>query len=144
MAVTFHWARVRAFCNATEDPEIVKGLISGLTGSEEISVDVTEGHHGNPITILEVTLKRSREINAMYKSLGLEILGTLLSEIDERMDDDCIFYVRLDKQPLVAGEMSLSTGGDSLFIHGKVVAHPARKDVAMANLRDFLTKVTQP
>ncbi|NLL95196.1 MAG: hypothetical protein GX224_05545 [Thermoplasmatales archaeon] len=143
MAPVFHWAKVRAFSHATEDPETVRGLLTELTGVEEVDVETAEGHHGNPILIMEATLWNSGKINAMYESLGLDILRRASSETEDRLDEDLVFHLRLDKQELAMGNRMLSAGGDTVTVLGKVIAHPAKREVALANLSDFLEKVTR-
>ena len=61
MASTFHWIRVKAICYATEDEELLCDVVSGMTGVEELDVDVSEGLHNNPRTVIDANRSKNRE-----------------------------------------------------------------------------------
>ena len=52
-----------------------------------------------------------------------------------------MFYTRLDKQRAVCGEYKIAHHGDVISITGKVASNPARKEVAMENMTQFLKKL---
>ena len=139
MQVTFHWIRVQAFCYATERRELLEETMAELLGTDEFEEEISEGEHGNVMTILEARLSKQREFNALFRKLGKDICDWIIEDIDNRVDDDCMFYVRLDKQKAVQGEYSVAHQGDVFAITGKVQSHPAKKEVAVRTLREFLT-----
>ena len=57
------------------------------------------------------------------------------------MDDDCVFYVRLDKQKAVCGEYAITHGGDVISITAKIMAHPAKKEVALKVITDYINQM---
>ena len=138
MQVTFHWVRVQTFCYATEKRELLEEMTE-LLGTDEFQEDISEGEHGNIMTILETRLTKQREFNSLFKKLGPEICQWILDDIDNRIDEDCVFYMRLDKQKAVQGIYEVAHHGDVVAITGKVQSHPARKDVAVRVMSDFLT-----
>ncbi|MBP3385466.1 MAG: exosome protein [Candidatus Methanomethylophilaceae archaeon] len=139
MQVTFHWVRVQTFCYATEKRELLEETMTELLGTDEFQEDISEGEHGNIMTILETRLTKQREFNSLFKKLGPEICQWILDDIDNRIDEDCVFYMRLDKQKAVQGIYEVAHHGDVVAITGKVQSHPARKDVAVRVMSDFLT-----
>ena len=139
MQVTFHWVRVQTFCYATEKRELLEETMTELLGTDEFQEDISEGEHGNIMTILETRLTKQREFNSLFKKLGPEICQWILDDIDNRIDEDCVFYMRLDKQKAVQGIYEVAQHGDVVAITGKVQSHPARKDVAVRVMSDFLT-----
>ena len=139
MQVVFHWVRVQTFCYATEKRELLEETMTELLGTDEFEEEISEGEHGNVMTILESRLTKQREFNALFKKLGPEICGWIVEDIDNRIDDDCVFYIRLDKQKAVQGIYEVAHHGDVIAITGKVQAHPAKKEVAVRTLREFLT-----
>ena len=139
MQVTFHWVRVQTFCYATEKRELLEETMAELLGTDEFQEDISEGEHGNIMTILETRLTKQREFNSLFKKLGPEICQWILDDIDNRIDEDCVFYMRLDKQKAVQGIYEVAHHGDVVAITGKVQSHPARKDVAVRVMSDFLT-----
>ncbi|MBR2348467.1 MAG: exosome protein [Candidatus Methanomethylophilaceae archaeon] len=139
MQVTFHWVRVQTFCYATEKRELLEETMTELLGTDEFQEEISEGEHGNIMTILETRLTKQREFNSLFKKLGPEICQWILDDIDNRIDEDCVFYMRLDKQKAVQGIYEVAHHGDVVAITGKVQSHPARKDVAVRVMSDFLT-----
>ena len=139
MQVVFHWVRVQTFCYATEKRELLEETMTELLGTDEFVEEISEGEHGNVMTILESRLTKQREFNALFRKLGPEICGWIVEDIDNRIDDDCVFYIRLDKQKAVQGIYEVAHHGDVIAITGKVQAHPAKKEVAVRTLREFLT-----
>ena len=143
MQVVFHWVRVQTFCYATEKRELLEETMTELLGTDEFEEEISAGEHGNVMTILEARLTKQREFNALFRKLGPEICGWIVDDIENRIDDDCVFYIRLDKQKAVQGQYEVAHHGDVVAITGKVQAHPAKKDVAVRTLKEFLTGLDQ-
>lgn len=143
MASTFHWVRVKAICYATEDEDLICDTVSRLAGTEELEIDISEGLHNNPLTVVDANLSKNKEYATLFGNLGSKILGELIEDIDARVDDDCVFYMRLDKQKAVCEEYELCHGGDVISITAKVMAHPARKEVALKVITDYLQSLLQ-
>lgn len=139
MQVTFHWVRVQTFCYATENEELIGETMAELLGNEEFEVELSEGEHGNMMSIMESRLTKQREFTALFKKLGKDICDWIVEDIENRVDEDCVFYIRLDKQAAVQGRYEVAHHGDVIAITGKVQSHPARKEVAVRILREFLT-----
>lgn len=136
---TFHWMRVQTFCYATERKELLEEAMEILLGdANEYSEDESVGEHGNVMTILEAHLTHQRQYRNLFVNLGEPVRQWILDDIENRIDD-CVFYIRLDKQKAVQGIYEPAHHGDVMAITGKVQSHPARKDVAVRNLKEFLT-----
>ncbi len=147
MAHVFHWVKVKVVCYATENEELLHDVAVKLTGIEDdesYDVDISEGMHGNPITVIDVNVTHRKDFDRLFRNLGSEILSTLADELDDRVDDDDLFYMRLDKQSAVRGEYVLSHGGDVISITAKIAAHPAKKAIAVGLMRDYLTDLREP
>ncbi len=147
MAHVFHWVKVKVVCYATEDEELLHDVAVGLTGIEDdeaYDVDISEGMHGNPITVIDVNVSHKKDCDRLFRNLGSDIITTLLDELDERIDEDDLFYMRLDKQSAVKGEYRLSHGGDVISITAKIAAHPAKKEIAVGLMRNYLTDLSSP
>ena len=141
MASTFHWIRVKAICYATEDEDIICDTVSQLAGTEELDIDISEGLHNNPLTVVDANLTKNKEYATLFGNLGEGVLRGILEDIDARVDDDCVFYVRLDKQKAVCGEYAITHGGDVISITAKIMAHPAKKEVALKVITDYITQM---
>ena len=144
MASTFHWVRVKAICYATEDEDLICDTVSELTGSEELDIDISEGLHNNPLTVVDVSLTKNKEYATLFANLGEDIIRQILEDLEQRIDDDCVFYMRLDKQKAVGGVYEISHSGDVISITAKIVAHPAKREIAVENAKAYLTRMVLP
>ena len=143
----FHWVKVKAVCYATEDEDLIHDVMMELIGTDDdecFDVDISEGLHGNPITVIDANLTHNKEYERLFRNIGEETLRTVLEEIEQRVDDDCVMYMRLDKQKAVGGVYELSHSGDVISITAKIVSHPAKKEVAVKNAKEFLTRMLLP
>ena len=138
MQLAFHWVRVQVFCYATERQELLEETLAELLGTDEFTEDVSEGEHGDTMLILEARLTKQSEYNALFRKLVSDIRECIKADVENRVDEDCVFYMRLDKQKAVRGEYEVAHHGDVISITGKIQSHPARKDVAEANIVAFL------
>ena len=146
MASAFHWVKVKAVCYATEDEDLIHDVMIQLTGTDDeecFDIDISEGLHGNPITVIDANLTHSKEFDRLFSNLGKEVLEQLLPELNDRIDDDDTFYMRIDKQKAVQGTYELSHSGDVISITGKVAAHPAKKDIAVKVMEGFIQKLLE-
>ena len=142
-ATTFHWMRVQTFCYATERKELLEEVMEELLGDAEYSEELTESEHGNTMTILEARLTKQRQYRELFERLGPDIRSWILEDMDNRVDDDCMFYIRLDKQKAVLGTYEVAHHGDVIAVTGKIQSHPARKEVAARTLSEFLAGLGQ-
>jgi Predicted exosome subunit len=141
MQGTFHWFRVQVFCYATEKEDLIHDSMVELLGTDEFDCDIAESEHGNRLIVLGAELTKQRTFEAIFKKIGKDVVAQVIDDLDNRVDDDCVFYLRLDKQKLVQGEYKIVHHGDVLSLTGKVVSHPARKEIATRNLLQFLSSL---
>ena len=147
MASVFHWVKVKAVCYATEDEDLIHDVMEELTGIEDddsFDIDISEGLHGNPITVIDANLTHNKEYERLFRNIGEGPLKSVLEEIEDRVDDDCILYMRLDKQKAVQGIYEISHSGDVISITAKIVAHPAKKEIAVKNAKEYITRMLLP
>ena len=137
----FHWVKIRLFCYATEDEERLHDLIVSVAGTDEADAEISDGHHGNQMIIFSADLKGDAECRELFRRLGKDIVSEIAGNIDGRMDDDCVFYMRLDKQAAVSGRYAIAHHGDVVSITCKIASHPAKKELAVNNMKKFLDAV---
>lgn len=142
-----HHGRLNAFCHATEDAGKVKEAIRGLTPFDwekrkdlAIESERLEGQFGNPIISLTLNLD-GKDCAAAFKHIikGLpEGEAELVARtVGERTDDNCFFYIRLDKQ--AAFDKSARLGKiDVVQFSAKLAAYPAKKENAILSARKLL------
>lgn len=151
----FVYVQLRTFCHATEDLTMVETALANAAGfdlddeeeqkrfRQTLTTTRSSGHFNNPIEILEVEMRRSREMRRFWDRLFAEgtVARRLLREADERLDDDLVFWFRIDKQEAAMGDVALSRGEDVVHVRAKVATYPKDREVALRFLEGFLGEV---
>lgn len=139
-AVPFHYVDLRTFCFATEDEKRVEAALRTLLPADfEIDRMENEGHHGDRIVILSTRVENADDIRYVLAQLAsLPQIDRVIEELDERIDDNCSMFMRLEKQAAFSDEVRL---GDGITLRAKVEAYPAKKPEAVENAREALTAV---
>ena len=108
------------------------------SGTEEISITRTEGHFGNSIIIFEAGLTKTGNMRTFLQQLkDAGILKQFLNRTGQRLDENCVFHFRLDKQKAFAGELALAETKDVIDISVKVAAYPARRELALVAVGEW-------
>ena len=98
--------------HATEDiSKIFQSFEDVLNIKEDdFTLEEVEGHYENPIIMLKAKIVKKQAQNLMNKMLELlpdVQINELIEEIEERTDDSR-FHMRLDKQELIKGNLTVS------------------------------------
>lgn len=142
----FHWLRLRATAHATEDVERVADAVRHLAGLEPEAFEaactrtVIEGHFGD-VTWVEAELKRAREVRTALERLlpdGADDRARLRDELERRVDDDGVLYLRFEKQAAAQGRVAPTTGEDAVQVRLRVEVHPAGRERALEALAHLL------
>ncbi|PSP49476.1 hypothetical protein BRC60_06330 [Halobacteriales archaeon QH_1_68_42] len=135
-AVPLHYVDLRAFCYATEDDQRVEAALrTFLPEGAELDRAESEGHHGDRILVVSARVERADEMRHVLDRLAeLDDVDSVVEELDERVDDNCAFYLTLDKQAAFNGEIRR---GDGITFRSKVEAYPAKREKAVANAREL-------
>jgi hypothetical protein len=131
----------RAFSHATEDEAKVVQALKFASGAEDITREVTEGYHGNPIIVFEVFLKERRRSRDFFIRLDEGTIREIIGSLEKRMDEDCNLYLRLDKQEAFLGNLKMTTSDDAIAVRAKVESYPKRLENAMKSVTEFLESV---
>ena len=136
-SVPFHYIDLRTFCYATEDEKRVEGALRTFLPEEfEVERATSEGHHGDRIVVLSTRVERADEMRHVLDRLSdLDTASQLAAELDERVDENCSLFLRLDKQAAFNGDVRL---GEGITFRAKVEAYPAKKEQAVENAREAL------
>ncbi|GAA0507156.1 hypothetical protein SAMN04488066_101274 [Halorubrum aquaticum] len=139
-AVPFHYVDLRAFSYATEDEKRVEEALRSLL-PEDAELDRVEnvGHHGDRIVVLSARIERADGMRHVLDRIAeLDDLDRVLEELDQRVDDNCALFMRLDKQAAFRGDVRLGPG---ITVRAKVEAYPAKKEAAVENARETLSRL---
>ena len=98
--------------HATEDISKIFQSFYDILEIEEESFSITEttGYYENPIIMLNAKLVKKQAksfMNKFLKLLSKNQINQLIEEIEERIEDSK-FHLRLDKQELIKGVVTLS------------------------------------
>jgi len=137
-SIPLHYVDLRTFCYVTEDEKRVEEALATLLPEEfDIQRTESEGHHGDRIVVLTARIENADDVrHVLAKLSALEDLDRLVQELPERVDEDCTFFVHLDKQAAFDGVVEL---GQGIALRAKVEAYPARKEAAVENAREALS-----
>ena len=133
----------RVFCHATEDEIKVDQALKFASGAEDITREVTEGYHGNPIIKLEVFIKEKRRSRDFFSRLDEDVIQELVVTLEKRVDDDCNLYLRLDKQEAFLGNLKMTTSDDAIAVRAKIESYPKKRETAMKSVTEFLESMVQ-
>lgn len=133
----FHYVDLRAFCYATEDEErVLRALRTILPEETEIDREETEGHSGDRILVLSTRVENADEIRHVFDRVReADEFERIVDELDQRIDEDCSLFLRLDKQAAFQDRVAL---GEGITLRAKVEAYPAKRDAAIENAREAL------
>ncbi|MCK5562376.1 MAG: hypothetical protein KAJ51_17380 [Thermoplasmata archaeon] len=145
----------RTYCHATEDPGKVKSALGFLIGEKNLdeppdkksykfTTSKTKGYFGNPIITYEIDIRRSKEIKQFWtrlNELNPKLVAKFRDEISEMIDDNCSFHLRFDKQSAFQERYELTVHGDCVVFKAKIRAYPAKKEIALKNIVQFLDKL---
>ncbi|QIO22608.1 RNA-binding protein [Haloarcula sp. JP-L23] len=139
-SVPFHYVDLRTFCYATEDEKRVEeALRTFLPEDWEIERTESEGHYGDRIVVLSARIENADDVRHVLSQVAtLDDIDDVRAELDDRVDDNCSFFLTFDKQAAFGGEVRR---GDGITLRAKVEAYPAKREKAVANARELLDEL---
>lgn len=126
------YVEISVIAHATED---VNKVLQALTNTvpKEFSDEVhfvkqhTQGHYGNPITIIKARIKRRRQAEAYVRNLVASLAeatrATISSNLAQHLDEEGNLYIRLDKQKAYTGILTAEQR-DPIRIRVRLNVHP--------------------
>lgn len=111
----------RAYVRATEIIERVVTAVSNIFPVEarpiiSITISSAEGQVGDSISIVSVLLEGRENCEAVFdfilKEMKIEGQKALKRSIELRLDDDCVFFLRIDKQVAYLEEVKITDKTD--------------------------------
>lgn len=128
------------FCKPEEDLESLETALLTLfpfsLEEEKIKLKKTTASifEERKITILTITLEKERHtsqfLDVFIADLSPEQKHLLFSQ-ENRLDDECQFFIRLDKDALLDGKLLLTDSGHCVHIRITIAAFPKKRDAAL-------------
>jgi hypothetical protein len=103
---------IQVIVHATEDLEKIFAAFRETfdVDREEFAMQNLTGHFENPIIFLHSRIKKKKAqffVKKLVSSMPREQVNTIIEDLENRYDDSTL-YLRISKQSLVKGEISLS------------------------------------
>lgn len=129
---------IQTLVHATEDFDKVLTCLKNIIPCEfSYATEKTLGHFKNPIYILNVVLRKRKEIEkfiaALNERLSSEDRKKIKEELEERLEEGRL-YVRLDKMRAYCNEVAL---GEGIQVTLTATSYPFDKEKILAGLRNF-------
>lgn len=141
---------LRVFVKIGENPQQIREMLLKLIPfdfeKEKIALKPkrTMGFNQEEITIFELKLKKKKHtsifLDLLKNHLSSESKNQLIETLEKRLDDECNFFVRLNKSKLLYNDQyELTTEGDCFHIKIDIAVFPKRKDNAIKEIQEFFT-----
>jgi RNA binding exosome subunit len=139
-SVPFHYVDLRAFAYATEDEKrVADALRTFLPEDTELERTISEGHYGDRIAVLSARVETADGLRHVLSHVAeAPDIAAVREELDDRVDDNCSFFLTFDKQAAFEGEVRR---GDGITLRAKVEAYPAKRENAVENARETLREL---
>lgn len=131
--------KVSVFVKTTDDEAAVKKHLLGLVPfdfEEEKLVlqrNKATGFNQREIIILEVDFQKERLTNKFLEFLKSKFNDQQKESIlkqENRLDEECNLFIRLDKAKLLSGEYWITDKGDCYHIRISIAAYPKKREKA--------------
>ncbi|MCD6276055.1 MAG: exosome subunit [Thermoplasmata archaeon] len=137
-----HSVNFRCIAHATEDLEKVMRAMEFVTGRNDFEIKREKGYYGNEIIIIELVIKRKKEIENFWRRMKeFGVVEEILPILDEIVDSHGNLYLRFDKQEAYLGRLALATHGDVIALRAKIKSYPMKKKIAMENFKKFIRRI---
>lgn len=141
-----HTITLSVFIRPGEDEESVRQALISLVPleleKEKVNLRRTVAKANisgqSDIVIYEIVLEKERHTRQFIDFLKSRLSAGQKRELasqENRVDDECCFYMRLDKQKLLSGEYGLTDGGDCFHVRMSIAAYPKKREEALAVVR---------
>ncbi|KAA9397952.1 RNA-binding protein [Haloarcula sp. CBA1130] len=139
-SVPFHYVDLRTFCYATEDDKRVEqALRTFLPEDYPIERAQSEGHYGDRIIVFSARVENADDVrHVLTQVASAPDIDAVRAELDDRVDDNCSFFLTFDKQTAFGGSVER---GDGITLRAKVEAYPAKREKAVENARELLEEL---
>lgn len=142
-----HNIKVKVFSNSEDDKNKVLDTLKSLfpfdleKEKRKINSNDATGFEDKKISILEITIDKARHTNSFLKNLNLKLnkkqKELLIKQIESRLDENLIFYIRLDKNKLLNREYSLTDTGNCFHISLPIACYPKSRETALVKLKEI-------
>ena len=142
-----HNIKYRMFVYENEDEQELRTALNNIFPDVIPEVEEAEGLLEDEIIILSGVIDKKRYLkdflNNLFDELGTDEIIKLYDDIDKKMDDQCNLFLRLSKEDAIDEDWHIIDNGDSIHLKIKVEAYPAKKEIAVKNMKEFIKEKLQ-
>jgi len=139
-----HYLAARVLCLPSEIEHVSSALKLLMGGGEnkQIAVSATEPTEGATFALVQTSLKKESDINALFKFITTHLSEQekkqLVQEADSRIDDHLDFFIRFDKEEWMSHKkLKLTTQGNCFHLTFAMAAYPKNKERAVALVKEI-------
>lgn len=147
MIYMIHNIKYRMFVYENEDEQELRTALNNIFPDVIPEVEEAEGLLEDEIIILSGVIDKKRYLkdflNNLFEELGTDEIIKLYDDIDRKMDDQCNLFLRLSKEDAIDEDWHIIDNGDSIHLKIKVEAYPAKKEIAVKNMKEFIKEKLQ-
>ena len=138
-SLPIRWIEARTYCHATEDEARVEAALAFACPEGETVREPLEGHFGNPLVRLSRRVEDKGSVPRVWDHWTAAGLAEQIREdVDARVDDEGVLHFRIDKQAAFEGRLELAKDADAIDVRVKIIAYPAKPEVARRAARTLL------
>jgi len=103
-----HHLTMRVTSSGLEDENLIAEAISLLIGdSDLVELEKTNSYHGSPIFLISATTRKNKIALKAISKLGKENLESLLTTVQQRLDENNTLHFRIGLDELIDGDLKL-------------------------------------
>ena len=150
-----HWITIRVFLEASEDSVKTKEALSTLVGKEKANNPLIKQQQlitpqeaqktpdATPLNMLLIKLTKQQQIKyvikQLHENLSQEQRNILISQND-RVDEQCRFFLRLKKEAFVNHQKYIVTQrGSCIHFTFLIASYPANKNNALKVVKELFS-----
>ena len=134
-----HNIKFRAFVYEDEDVDEISQAILNILPEAEIEAEEAEGMLEDRILILSGVVSKKRYTKAFFNTLLENVdLDKLNDDLERKMDEKGNWFLRFDKIDAFDEKWTILDKGDAIHLKVKVAAFPAKKQIAVDNVREAI------
>lgn len=139
-----HFIEMRVFSKEEDNEEEIKEKIKSMFPFEKLTIEQSTviGFEDKKIRIFNVVLKNNSHINSfltnMIGNLSKEDKILVEKQIENRLDDSLHFYIRLEKNSLLAGVYEITDSGNCFHFKISIATYPHSREQAKEIIKKLL------
>ena len=140
LILMIHNIKFRAFVYEDESVDDISQAILNILPEAEIEAEEAEGMLDDRIIILSGRVSKKRYTKTFFNTLiEWTDLNKLNEDLERKMDEKGNWFLRFDKEDALEEIWTIKDSGDAIHLKIKIAAFPAKKEIALAKVREAIS-----